>query len=500
MNGFLRSAGFNFRDNGTAKRFGEMPIGRLPARFALVASISLAAAAMLHAQKAAPKAPHRDSQQPGSGAQVHTGTGTGVDTDTRLLNMLADHEFTRLEGELDDLPPWQAQFYRGILANRNNDLAKSVALLEPVVDQVSAGANPRRERVLRKSLAEDYLRQGDWPKAAEAYATLEARLGTTMSSDEQDELEMAVKMTPLAKDHPTMTVDPCAPFIVSIAKNPLGLTDVPVFVDAHSQTWMLDPTLPFNLISRSHAREAGLKVSEESVTIHTLRGREIKVHATVVPRFTVGGQITLHNMTAFVYEDKDYYFPETHYQVEGELGYPVMEAMGSVTVSDSNRLYVDPGEQVSAVEKTDRANGGVRFFLDGDQVILALGGSSEFGPGRGNERMFAIDAGGQQTYLTSRFYDEHTSDFNGQQLELFKLKGLPNMAPVPSYTVETLPLAVGKTTVQFHFMPVLTQPIGAAALDDVYGVLGVDALDQLGSYTFDYRTMQFSIRLSEARD
>jgi hypothetical protein len=114
--------------------------------------------------------------------------------------------------------------------------------------------------------------------------------------------------------------------------------------------------------------------------------------------------------------------------------------------------------------------------------------------------MYAIDAGGQQTYLTSRFYDEHTNDFTGLKMELFTLLGLPNMTPVPSYTAETVPLAVGKTTIQFHFMPVLTQPIGAAAVDDVYGVLGVDALDQLGSYTFDYRTMTFSIRLSEARD
>jgi hypothetical protein len=26
----------------------------------------------------------------------------------------------------------------------------------------------------------------------------------------------------------------------------------------------------------------------------------------------------------------------------------------------------------------------------------------------------------------------------------------------------------------------------------VYGVIGIDALDQLKSYTFDYRTMRFS--------
>ena len=45
-----------------------------------------------------------------------------------------------------------------------------------------------------------------------------------------------------------------------------------------------------------------------------------------------------------------------------------------------------------------------------------------------------------------------------------------------------------------HYIQVLTQPVGLMALDDVYGVLGMDFLDQLKSYTFDYRTMKFSVR------
>ena len=48
------------------------------------------------------------------------------------------------------------------------------------------------------------------------------------------------------------------------------------------------------------------------------------------------------------------------------------------------------------------------------------------------------------------------------------------------------------TTVDLHNIPVLTQPLGSAARDDVYGVIGIDGLDQLNSYTFDYRTMRFS--------
>jgi uncharacterized protein (DUF2384 family) len=59
---------------------------------------------------------------------------------------------------------------------------------------------------------------------------------------------------------------------------------------------------------------------------------------------------------------------------------------------------------------------------------------------------------------------------------------------------ETIPLTVGTTTMRVHYIQVLTQPLGSAALDDVYGVLGVDALDQLRSYTFDYRTMRFSVK------
>jgi hypothetical protein len=465
-----------------------------------------AVACALGAQQPASPTPQPETQQPGAGAQVHTGTSSGIDTDTRFMNLLADHQFLRIEGELDRMPPQQAQFYRGVLANRNNDLKKSIELLEPLVDQVAASGNTAQEKVLRKALAEDYLRKGDWAKAAAAYRALETRLGDKLSSDEQSEIEMPLKMLPLAAGNPPMTADPCDSFVMSVTKNPLGLTDVPVFVDARPQSWMLDPTLPFNLISRSHAKEVGLKLSDEPVTIHSLRGRTIQVYSTVIPRFTIGGQLTLRNMTAFVYEDKDYFFPQANYQVDGVLGYSAMAAMGSITVTDSNRLYVQMDAQAEPPEKAGRMTDGVRFFLDGDQVILALGGTGGSGDSfsraeaQGEARMFAIDAGSQQTYMTSRFYDEHTADFAHMKMELLKLRGLEEMAPVPSYEAETLPLTVGKTTVQFHFMPVLTQPLGSAALDDVYGVLGVDALDQLGSYTFDYRTMRFSIRPSEARE
>jgi hypothetical protein len=425
--------------------------------------------------------------KPTPGAEVYTGTSSGLDAEARLRNLLADHQFLRLENQLGQLPPEEAQFYRGILANRKNDSKTSIELLEPLVEKVAASGDKEREKLLRLALAEDYLRSGDWTKASNAYQAMEERLKTQLSPDELNEIELPLKLLPLAEGHAPMTVEPCDPFSLQVSKNPLGLLDIPVFVDARPHTWMLDPTAPFNLIARSLAKEVGLKVSVESATIRTLTGHPIQVHTAVVPRFTIGGRLTLRNMTVFVFEDADYSFPRSQYRVQGVLGYAALSALGSLTVTGDDTILVQPAKQPSASEKDRPAEQGVPFYLDGNRVIVALGKT-------GNEQMFEVDAGSQQTYLTSRYFNEQSKDFEGQKMELFTIPGSQTMPPIPAYMAETVSLPVGATEMQVHYVQVLTQPLDSAVMDDVYGVLGIDALQQLRSYTFDYRTMRFSVR------
>jgi hypothetical protein len=465
------------------------------------------------AQQTPPVQPTPAPQQTGSESQIQTGTASGLTTDARLQNLLADHEYAEIEAHLSQLPPDQAQFYRGILANRSNHLAQSIQLLEPILDSVAKSGDAAHEKELRRALAEDYLRLDDWKKANTAYQALASNLKGKLTADEQDEIELPLKLLPLAADDPPVTVEPCDPFKLQVSENPLGLVDVPVFVDARSRNWMLDPTLPFNLIARSTAKEVGLKISGASATITTLTGRPIQVRAAIIPRFTIGGRLTLRDMTVFVYDDKDYFFPATSYQVEGVLGYPALAAIGSLTVTSDNTVFIRPAKQIAPPASDDLLTGGTPFYVDGEQVIVSLGreqstagspenagdsgqGSAAAGQGptdAGGDRMYAVDAGGQQTYLTSRYFDEHAADFNNQKMQMISMLG--GQPPQPAYTAENVPLRVGAIPVTFHFLRVLTQPLGSAALDDVYGVLGADALGQLKSYTFDYRTMRFAVTI-----
>jgi hypothetical protein len=483
-------------------------------------------------QGAAQETPAQETSKPDSkqsatetaqqgGAQVHTGVSSGLNAETRLQNLLADHQFLRIEAQLDQMPADEAQFYRGILANRKNDLKTSVALLEPLAEKIAAAGAPGQEKLLRRALAEDYLRLGEWAKASLAYRALETRVGSQLTADEQDELELPVKLLPLAAANPPMTVDPYDAFGLPVNRNLLGLLDIPVYVDARPHSWMLEPTAPFNLIARSLAREAGLAVSDAAVTIHTVTGKPMQVHMTVIPRFTIGGAITFHDMTAFVFEDADYAFKQTHYQVQGVLGYPAVAALGSLTITDNAMIEVHPLTAGSKDETSFRNDPGAPFFFDGDQMIVALkssriagagvasgdsgtstgrpGGTAKAGEAASSNdvRMFVLDASGQQTYLTSRYFEEHAGDFAGQKLDMFTLPAAPNTPAQPAYTAETVNLAFGPTVVAVHYIPVLTQPVGDAALDDVYGLLGLDALDQLQSYTFDFKTMTLSVRNRE---
>ena len=402
---------------------------------------SLAVCALAAASLSAQQPP--DTQQTSQSEQVHTGTTSGLDSESRLEALLNDHQFFRIEAQLGQMPPEQAQFYRGILANRDNAPQASIQLLAPLVDKVSASGNIAQEKLLRKALAEDYLRTGDMAKAAKAYQMLEDRMQGHLSAEEQDEIEMPLKLAPLAAGNPPMTVDPYEPFMLQITRNPLGLTELPVYVDARPHSWMMDPTAPFNMIARSLAKEAGLKVSDESATIHTLTGRPMQVHMTVIPRFTIGGRITFRNMTAFVFEDADYAFPKSNYQVEGVLGYAALSALGSLTITADATIEVRPFKPPLAAEKQDPPTPGASFFLDGDRMIVALGAP-------GQERMFQVDASGQQTYLTSRYYDEHAEDLNGQKLQLFSIPGAHNKSPQPAVVRNDSPSRWTDVDALFH--------------------------------------------------
>ena len=98
----------------------------------------------------------------------------------------------------------------------------------------------------------------------------------------------------------------------------------------------------------------------------------------VVPRFTIGGRLTLHNMTVFVFDDADYFFPayaDTRWKACSAI--PRWRPWAAITVTDEDRSRCTPPKQIDPVERPICSPPARRFYLDGDQIIVALGRSAQ---------------------------------------------------------------------------------------------------------------------------
>ena len=115
-------------------------------------------------------------------------------------------------------------------------------------------------------------------------------------------------------------------------------------------------------------------------------------------------------------------------------------------------------------------------------------GCGDGAAGGGDDRLFAVNPGIVGSLLTARYYRSHIADFRGERRDLLPVPG--QESPVPAYTAENIHLNFRGFPITLHEIEAFAQPTGLA-IDRYYGILGEDSLDQLKSYTFDFRTMRF---------
>jgi len=120
-------------------------------------------------------------------------------------------------------------------------------------------------------------------------------------------------------------------------------------------------------------------------------------------------------MTAFVFEDADYSFPKSHYQVEGELGYAAVSAWEPDRYGDATMEVRPPS--LCRRRKKRSADAGARFFL---VVTRRLWRWRE-----GQERMlWSMQAGSRLSDFA--LLRRASENLLRQKMELFSIPGAQN--------------------------------------------------------------------------
>ena len=399
----------------------------------------------------------------------------------QLDALLNQKEYPELSAALDNPDARKStdyEFFAGVVANRTNQLNRSIRMLKQALPMLQKQRAYDREQIAWEILADGYASLGRYAEAADTYVALETHFGNRMSAREKAAMENEARQWSLLRHVPPQSVAIAAAFTVPTKPNPLGLFEVPVEVRSETRYWVVDTGANISAMSKSEARLLGLHPLEGTTEVKGVTGSMVPIQVAVVPELLLG-KARLRNVAFVLLDDQNLLVSPPHYQIDGIIGYPVLSALGRITFDHNGTFAVD-------VSVKPHLRRGHNLFIEKETPLVAarIGDTT---------CLFTLDTGIRRTILTARYYREHSSDFVAYKANGQSLTGVGGTRSLPAYTIGTLSLQLAGHTTTLHDVPVLTNRAGKT-FDDFCGTLGLDAVQQFSAFTLDFHNMQLDLR------
>jgi predicted aspartyl protease len=303
--------------------------------------------------------------------------------------------FDFLQGEAETAI--ERSYFEGILADRRNHVSQAIAILEKIAPSLRP-TNPHRAAAALRTLAGDYFKVGRYADASSVYSDLLQHFAMEFRPAEKRAIQDNLHTFELLRDAVPQTVAGTRNFTVPLQRDPIGDIDVPLQIGETKQWWIFDTGANISTITLSTAKRLGLTISKgRARTQGGATGAEVPLSAAVIPQLTFGGAI-VRNVVALVTDDKDLDIDlgkNGHYQIQGILGYPVLAALGSFTLT-GDEMVVSPESQPSARSTS-------LYVEDLTPLLMATV--------HGRDLLFGFDTGSSSAEFTAKYLREFPRQF-----------------------------------------------------------------------------------------
>jgi predicted aspartyl protease len=390
-----------------------------------------------------------------------------------LIEKRENPELERLlpQAKLDET---ERTYFEGVLANRRNQLEKSIELLQKVLPALKT-TEPKRAAVAARSLADDYTKTFQYEKADRVYNELRTDYSKLLPAAERQSLKDDGKTVHLLTNAPPQTVSVESAFSIPIHLGDLGTIESDLAVNGVAKSWILDTGANYSVLTESAAKQMGLKLSEQAAQTQGASGAENPLHVAVVPEMKIGSAV-IRNMVVLVLPDKALLvpIPKGKHQIEAILGYPVLSALGQLTFTP-DALKVDTGGDSSgAVMYMQELNPLVECRVNGHDMLLFF------------------DTGASTTALTARYYNQYPAELANAVKGRRGVAGAGGIKYMSIYTLPKVQFQIAGQTAVLDKVAVSPEPMGTD-FDLLYGTLGRDLTAMFKSFTFDFRSMRFRL-------
>lgn len=379
------------------------------------------------------------------------------------------------ERRYPDLVRWVADhpsaYALGVLANRRNQNAESLRLLEPLVGQLDTA----RRHVALKTLADDYAKTYRYGAAADALRQLVRQSGAIMDSSERADVRANADVFDLLRGAPPQRSSNPRAFSVPVRRDTIGLLETVVAVGSDSAWWIIDTGANFSTITESVARRLGLTVSSGAARTQGISGGYVPLRVAIIPELRLG-PARFENVVAFVLADSALSIPITPpFQVTAVLGYPVLEALDRLTITPES-VSVSPHPLGAPTLESN-------LFLEQLNPIMTVTVDGSTG-------LYQFDSGASTTDLGVQFCAAYPRRVARAPKRQIHLAGAGGEKVFPGYMIKNLPMTIGGRTTTLDSVTVFSG-VTHAPFEPFWGNIGQDVIRQFGGWTIDFRAMTF---------
>jgi predicted aspartyl protease len=384
-----------------------------------------------------------------------------------------------LEARLLTMQPGpERDYFAGVLANRSSHLEESIRLLNSALPGIRT-SRPDRAAIALQALADDYNKTFRYDDAAQAYDDLLANFAGQLAGSRLQDTKDDSGLAHLLRGAPPQTITWDGPTRLKTEPNPLGSINTELTVNGVQEQWLLDTGANLSVAARSFANRLGLKfLPGVAQTTSGITGIENPLQVALLPTLQMGGA-TLHNVVIMVMDDANLKvgLGKESYQINGIIGYPVYQAMGTVT-------FLQSGEFVAG-DKTRSDQQGARMYMEQLTPVIECAM-------QGKNLPFTLDTGASDTNLSVRYYDRFRSESASWKKARSKSFGAGGIVKRKVYLQPELSLGIGNKTATLQRVLIFPSAMGAG-IDNLYGNLGQDVWAKFDSFTLDFSTMTFSL-------
>lgn len=406
-------------------------------------------------------------------------TGCGAKTDSPL----SLERYTQVNGYLKEKDFFKArdtfEYYKpeigkpekfilqAFIDNTFNKPESSNKKIEEVFEGYALQVSDSVKQQLLEIQQGNYARMYEYEKANGAVKEILDKYSKVLSKEEVDDYKNSEIMWTALSAQPKQEVKVNRLTSITMKRDIAGLANLPVKAGDTEADFIFDTGANISTVTETTAKQFNMKILDGVIEVGAITGLSVKSQLAICPEFTIG-DITVSNAVFLVFPDDALAFPQINYQINGILGFPVIEALKEIQITQNDEFIVP---------KVPRQYPLRNMALDFLNPVICIEGNH-----------YTFDSGAVGTSLYIKYFNRYQKEIESSyKITNLTFGGAGGTLSKKGYYITFKPNVEGHELV-LDSVQTFTENIGAKE-NLYYGNIGQDVIKQFHKMTLNFEYM-----------